>query len=111
MHYIKLDSAIRADWTFTFRGNPPEAVIAKQNYLAKNARKDGFGDYHRLWYNIGTGYWAGSGLPMFGVDTLTLDQQSVLIVEAQSSMHALASASQVYYRTVAKGKRCTTGEE
>lgn len=73
-------------------------MIAKQNYLAKNARKDGFGDYHRLWYNIGTGYWAGSGLPMFGVDTLTLDQQSILIVEAQSSMYALANASKIFYQ-------------
>lgn len=101
LKYVVLDSGVNADWNFT--GNPPVSISAQQKYLAKNARKDGFGAFHRLTYDIETGYWSGSGVPNFGRDTLTVEQQAMLTPEVQSCMSALVSAGLAYYNDRGEG--------
>ncbi|MBL0062396.1 MAG: hypothetical protein IPP40_13165 [bacterium] len=93
LNYIKLDSAMRTDWTFRFFGNPPSKINATQNYLAKNAKQGGMGLPHAVNYDIETGYWDGSGVHRTG-----LIEQFFRVQDVQSSMCALASASSISYQ-------------
>ncbi len=93
LNYIKLDSAMRADWTFSFFGNPPSKINATQNYLAKNAKQGSMGLPHAINYDIETGYWNGSGVHRTG-----LIEQFFRVQDVQSSMCALASASSISYQ-------------
>lgn len=91
LSYLKLDSAVNADWRFGAQF--PASIQAQQKYLAKNARKDGYGAPHSVTYDIETGYWIGSGelRPI-------LCDPSFNIQEVQSAMYGLASARMISYQ-------------
>jgi hypothetical protein len=90
--YLHIDSAVSANWVFAIHETLPQTIRAFTKPLHDESPPD-----LSLEYNTCTGKWFGDGVPDYGRETLTADQQADLACPAIGAVYAIAQSAAVYH--------------
>jgi hypothetical protein len=103
--YVKLDSTVLADWQFALRFDFPHFIRATR----RTPIPYGLDNYPTVNFDVFRGQFNGTGIPRYGVDTLSIEQQSDLTKEVRKAIEDIADQLSVFY--MERGRYPKTAQE
>jgi hypothetical protein len=103
--YVKLDSVVLANWQFGMRFDFPHYIRA----IRRTPIPYGLDNYPMVTYDVFQGQFSGTGIPRYGMDTLTIEQQHELAKEVHSAIKNIADQLSEFYMD--RGRYPTTAQE